>query len=185
MEARSDHVQRTETILSQLGFHLAGLHEIARGRAAAVDLVGKNIATVATLMRVQARTRCSVFVATSNGGDLIAATSGLPLTRAALPALASGRFNGIEPPDALIARPDEPVAALYLWGAAGLTWRGRTLALAASVALQREVYPNLPCYARAATDEGAKALAQRMGARPMAGGLLVAPPWIHPQIEAA
>jgi hypothetical protein len=158
---------------------------MVRGRAAAADLVGEAIATVATLMRVQSRTGCSVFVATSNGGDLIAAASSLPLTRAARLALASGRFDGVDPPDAVIARPYEPVAALYIWGAAGLTWRGRNLALAASVALQREVYPDLPCYARGATDEGARALAQRMGARPTVGGLVLAPPWTHHHTEAA
>lgn len=150
---------------------------MTQGRAAAASLVGEAIATLETLARVQARSGCAVFVATDKAGDLIAAVSALPLTHAALPALRSGGFDGVDPPDALIARPLDPVAALYLWGAAGLTWRGRTMALAASVALQRQVYPDLPCYARGATDAGERALAQRMGARPAAGDLVMAPPW--------
>ena len=152
---------------------------MARGRAAAAALVGETIASVETLARVQARSGCSVFVATDGDGALVAAVSALPLTSPALASLAGGRFDGVDPPNDLIARPRDPVAALYIWGAAGLTWRGRTLALAGSVALQRDIYPDLPCYARAATDEGERALAQRMGARPTAGGLSVASPWIH------
>ncbi len=184
MNTPSNHVARTCASLGRLGFHLASPDEIARGRAAAARLVGANIASVETLLRIQSRTACCAFVATDPEGRLIAAVSGLPLNHAALAPLESGRFDGVSPPQALVARPQDMVAALYLWGAAGLTWRGRTLALAASVALQREVYPNLPCYARGATNDGERALAQRMGARPAAGGLVVAPPQI-PRTEAA
>jgi hypothetical protein len=184
LSTRSDHVARTCRSLDRLGFHLACPEEIALGRMAAAELVGEAIASVETLLRIQARTACSVFVATDAAGHLTAAVSGLPLTSAALAALESGGFDGVSPPDAMVARPVEPVAALYLWGAAGLTWRGRTLALAASVALQREVYPDLPCYARAATGDGERALEHRMGARPIAGGLVLAPPWI-PRTKAA
>ena len=184
MSTPSNHVVRTCSSLGRLGFHLASPDEIAQGRAAAARLVGGRIASVETLLRVQSRTRCCAFVATDAEGRLIAAVSGLPLTHAALAPLAGGWFDGVSPPDALLARPRDVVASLYLWGAAGLTWRGRTLALAASVALQREVYPDLPCYARGATNDGERALAHRMGARPAEGGLVVAPPWIT-RTEAA
>ena len=177
MNTQPNHVERTCRTLGSLGFHLASFTEMALGRAAATSLVGEAIATLETLARVQSHTGCAAFVAAGKDGELIAAVSALPLTQAALPELDSGRFDGIDPPSALVAGPNDPVAALYIWGAAGLTWRGRTLALAASVALQRQVYPDLPCYARGATDAGERALAQRMGARAAACGLVMAPPW--------
>ncbi len=100
----------------------------------------------------------------------------IPLRRAALAVLEAGAFDGIAPPRRLIARPVDCPAAFYIWGAAGLSWRGRRLALAASLALREEVYPDLPLYSRAATADGERVLQRRMGATPIAGGLVRAAP---------
>lgn len=181
MPIQRHHVVRTVSVLNQLGFSLASEAEIEAGRAAAASLVGPNIATASTLSRIQARTGCACFVVRVPGG-LTAAMSAIPLTLAALPSLALGRFDALAPPDAMVARPSDHVAALYIWGAAGLSWRGRMQAVAAAQALVREVHPTLPSYARAATSEGERILQDRLGARPMPGdgGLVMAPPY-HPR----
>jgi hypothetical protein len=168
--------------MTPVGFDLATLADIRIGREAAALLVGDAIATVATMIRVQVRTGGAIFAAHGAHDELIAAISAIPLAAAAAPGLAIGRFDGLDPANRLIARPQDTPIAFYIWGAAGLTWRGRRLALAASVALQREAYPHLPLYARAATDDGARVLQQRMGARALpapfsSGGLVVAPAW--------
>jgi hypothetical protein len=170
-------MERTIRTMAHAGFDLATPADIRVGREAAAALVGDAIATAPTMIRVQARSGCTVFVARSAEGELVAAVSAIPLTAAAAPGLAAGRFDGLEPPDRQIARPRDTPVAFYVWGAAGLTWRGRRLALAASLALQREAYPRLPLYARAATDDGARVLQRRMGAHPMPGGLVTAPAW--------
>ena len=41
---------------------------------------------------------------------------------------------------------------------------------------RREVYPDLPLYSRAATADGERVLQRRMGATPIAGGLVRAAP---------
>jgi hypothetical protein len=175
---QTHHVDQTMAVLQRFGFSMATAAEIEAGRAAAARLVGPDIATADTLRRVQVRTGCACFVARMGEG-FCAAISAIPLTAAALPDLARGRFDALDPPDAQVARPRDPPAALYIWGAAGLTWRGRMLAVAAAQALAREVHPTLPCYARAATSEGEHILQDRLGARPVPGGagLVMAAPY--------
>lgn len=175
MPVTSDHVSHTIEALSALGFRPADGCDIVSARSAAAALVGGDIATCATLREVHAITGCACFVA-SQKDRLVAMVSAIPLRRAAVAVLEAGAFDGIDPPRRLIARPTEPPAALYIWGAAGLTWRGRRLALAASVALRDEVYPDLPLYSRAATADGERVLQRRMGAAPIAGGLVRAAP---------
>ena len=177
LRAVSDHVRHTISALEALGFRLASVSDIAIARTAATALVGDDIATEATLIRVQTLSGCACFVAVAADGRLVAMVSAIPLRLAALAELAAGRFDGIEPPDRLVARRAEPPFAFYIWGAAGLTWRGRRQALAGSVALRREAYPHLPMYARAATADGERVLQNRMGAQPIAGGMVYAPPW--------
>lgn len=185
MPPSSDHVSRAIQAMAALGFSLARSYDIVAGRPAAAALVGDDIATVSTMLRVQARSGCTSFVARSAGGGLIAAVSAIPLTLAAVADLVAGRFNGVTPADRQVARPADTPMAFYIWGAAGFTWRGRRLALAASIAMQREVYPTLPLYARAATDDGARVLQQRMGANPLSNGLAVAPAWAGQRRRAA
>lgn len=168
--------------MAAVGFDLATLADIRIGREAAAILLGDAIASVATMVRVQARSGCTVFVAHAARGELIAAVSAIPLAATAAADLAIGRFDGLTPADRLIARPGDRPIAFYVWGVAGFTWRGRRMAVAASVALRREAYPRLPLYARAATDDGARVLQRRMGARALPApfslaGLVVASAW--------
>lgn len=178
MPYASTHVERTLQAMQALGFRLAAPAEIEAAHAGAARLVQGAIAAAEVMVRVQARSGCAVFLA---GGLIpLAAVSAIPLTARALPELAAGRFDGLAPPDGLVARPTDTPAALYLWGAAGFAWRGRRLALAACVALQHEVHPHLPLYARAASADGERVLQRRMGARPAVGGLICAPPRLAP-----
>ena len=180
MSFASNHVDRTRQAMQALGFRLATAREIAAAHAGAARLIEGPIASAEVMVGVQARTGCAVFLSSGPGEAPLAAVSAIPLTAHALPALAAGRFDGLAPADRLITRPGEPPAAIYIWGAAGFTWRGRRLALAASLAFQRQVHPHLPLYARAATADGERVLQRRMGARPAAGGMVCAPPPLAP-----
>lgn len=177
MRDGEDLATRTRRALSELGLSLATAADIDEGRAVAAALLGEPVTSAAALHRIQARTACSSFVARDAAGALQAAISIIPLTAAALPVMARGAFDGLEPPQRLAARPQDQVCAFYGWGMAGIGRRGRALAVTAAMTLQREVYGHVPFYARAASDEGERILHARMGARPLpgSGGLVWAP----------
>lgn len=183
MRPAYNHAARTLSVLAQHGFSLATDAEIEAGRAVAASLVGDGIAATETMRRIQARTGCACFVLRGQEG-MTAALSIIPLTAAALPGLSRGQFDAISPAEDLVARPQDDMAALYIWGGAGLTWRGRMQAVSAAMALREDAHPTLPTYARAATSEGERVLQSRLCARPGAGDLVVAPPH-HPLTRAA
>ncbi len=137
------------------------------------------MATVETLQAVQDRTRCAAFAYHGVDGALAGVLCIIPLTRAAAPSLAAGVLDGISPPLEIAARPHDPVIAVYGWGMAGVTWRGRAVVMAAALAIHREIYDTVPLYGRAATPGGERTLLGRLGARPAPGpgGLVVCPAW--------
>ena len=172
-----NRLPRVLQAMAKLGLRLATDKDIAEGRALAERLVGPAIASLDVMLRVQARTGCTSFVMRSAEGRLIGALAVIPLSAGAGPSLARGDFDGLSPPDAVLAGPGDVAMAFYGWGMAGLTPRGRAAVIAAAMRLQREVYGDLPFYARAATSQGERVLHDRMGARAHAGGLVSAPPW--------
>ena len=179
MAATADYTRPALEHLAALGFTLATPDEIAAGRDIAARAVGPAVAAVETLQAVQNRTSGSAFVYRDDDGGLAGVLCFIPLTPAAAPALAAGMFDGIEPPLTMAARPGDPVIAVYGWGMAGVTWRGRAMVMKAALAIHREIYDLVPLYGRAATPGGERTLLGRMGGRavPGPGGLVVCPPW--------
>jgi hypothetical protein len=167
---------RSISALAELGLVLAQDEDIAEARRMAARLIAPGIAAAATLQAVQARTGCSVFVRRGEGG-IEAAISVVPLTPLALPGLLAGVFDGVTPPMNAVAAEGQPVAALYGWGMAGETLRGRAAILAAALRLQQDVYREVPVYGRAATAGGERVLLKRLAAAPVGGpgGLVLAP----------
>ncbi len=182
--SREFHARRA---MADLGLSLATKADIVEGHAMARALLGPQVASLATLERVQVRTRCALFSLRDRDGALIGALSVIPLGLGAQLSLAKGRFDGLNPADDMLARPREPAVAFYGWGMAGLTARARATVIAGAVRFQRDVYGHLPFYARAASSEGEHVLQDRMGARPLPGpgGLVFAAPWIADQRRVA
>lgn len=86
----------------------------------------------------------------------------LPLTDAGAAALVDGRFDGMAPALAHIARPDEAAAALYVW----LVWTpGRMNSGLRLIAEAARRHPGVAVFTRPAHDESARILA-RVGFRP-------------------
>jgi len=164
--------------MAALGLRLATDDDIAEGHAMARRLVGPAIASLEAMLAVQHLTGCASFAMRGADGGLVGVLSVIPLASSAKASLADGGFDGLAPPASMLARPGQKASAFYGWGMAGLTPRGRAAVIAGAMKLQREVYGDLPFYARAATSEGEHVLHDRMGARPLgAGGLVCAPPW--------
>lgn len=158
---------------------LASGDEIVQGRALAARTVSPDIATVETLCRIQDLTGASCFTSRTPEGSIAGVIAIIPLRADARSQLSAGVFDGVTPPEELVARPGEPVIAIYGWGMAGATWRGRATVMAGAVKLHREIFPTLPLYGRAATPGGERTLLRRIGAQPVPGpgGLVVAQPW--------
>lgn len=173
-----DFAERCHRGLAELGLTLATPAEIIEGRALAARTVGPNIATTETLTRVQRQTGSSSFVCRGPRGELAGVLAVIPLLPVAGPGLTSGVFDGVEPPGDFVARPGDPVIAIYGWGMAGATWRGRASVMAAAVALHNDLFPELPLYGRAATPGGERTLLKRLAAAPVPGpgGLVLAQP---------
>jgi len=174
-----DFAERCRQGLGELGMTLASSDEIVEGRALAARTVSPHIATVETLGRIQELTAASCFTARAPDGSIAGVIAVIPLTPAAAPSLAAGMFDGVNPPEDMAARPGDPVIAIYGWGMAGATWRGRATVMAGAVKLHREIFPTIPLYGRAATPGGERTLLRRIGAQavPGPGGLVVAPAW--------
>lgn len=179
MTLAPDFAAKTRHGLAKLGLRLANEADIAAGRDVAARTVGPAVATVEALARVQRRTEASCFVYDAPDGVTAGVLAVIPLTAAAWPDLRAGRFDGLEPADELIARPRDPVVAIYGWGMAGTTWRGRAVVMAAAQMICREIHPTLPLYGRAATAGGERTLLKRLGASPVPGpgGLVMTPAW--------
>lgn len=179
MQNAADYTRRPREHLARLGLTLATPNEIVQGRDIASRTVGPTVATVETLQAVQDRTRCSAFAYRGVDGGLAGVLCIIPLTRAAAPSLAAGVLDGVAPPLEMAARPHDRVIAVYGWGVAGVTWRGRAVLMAAALAIHREIYDTVPLYGRAATPGGERTLLRRMGAQPVPGpgGLVVCPTW--------
>ena len=174
-----DFVERCHRGLGELALSPATYDEIVEGRALAARTVSPNIATVETLAQLQDLTQASSFTFRGADGRLAGVMAIIPLTAAAQPGLAAGVFDGVNPPQDHAARPGETVVAIYGWGMAGTTLRGRATVMAGAVKLHRELFPTIPLYGRAATPGGERTLLKRIGARPVPGpgGLVVAEAW--------
>jgi hypothetical protein len=174
-----EFAERCRQGLGELGMTLASSAEIVEGHALATRTVSPNIATVETLARIQELTAASCFTARAPNGSIAGVIAVIPLTPAAGSSLAAGIFDGVNPPVEMAARPGDPVIAIYGWGMAGATWRGRATVMAGAVKLHREIFPTIPLYGRAATPGGERTLLRRIGAQavPGPGGLVVAPAW--------
>ena len=174
-----DFAERCHRGLGELGMTLATRDDIVEGRALAARTVSPNIATVETLAQLQDLTQASSFTFRGADGRLAGVMAIIPLTAVAQPGLAAGVFDGVNPPQDQAARPGEAVVAIYGWGMAGTTLRGRATVMAGAVKLHRELFPTIPLYGRAATPGGERTLLKRIGAQPVPGpgGLVVADAW--------
>ena len=171
--------ERANGVLGRLGLTLATPTEIVEARAIAARTVGPQVATTSALQAIQDRTACSTFVYRGTETEISGVICIIPLGRAAQPILAAGDFDGRTPPLGMAARPGEPVVAVYGWGMAGTTFRGRAVAMAGVLSIHREIFDSVPMFSRAATRGGERTLLGRMDGRPVPGpgGLVVCPAW--------
>lgn len=150
------------------GVTLASDAEIEAGRSLAEAKIGSAVVAVSALRGVQAITGSSVFVV-RKGVEVTGLTAFFLLREAGLRALEEGRFDAGDVNADFVCRPNEPPAGGYAWGFAASNERAAGLVVNASVMVREALFWNLPGYARAATEDGARVVFGRLGFTPVPG----------------
>ncbi|MEE2877473.1 MAG: hypothetical protein VX593_00590 [Pseudomonadota bacterium] len=94
----------------------------------------------------------------------------VPLTEEGRSAVEDGSFNPSDPALMHVAPANTPIFGLYVGIYAGATKDARRSIMAASATVRVALYAPVPCYARAATEDGARSMSA-LGFRPFDGGL--------------
>ncbi len=161
-----------------LGFDTASDDELMLARELAAGLIGESIATLETSRTMRALHPMSTMVFKENG--MVTGVMGvLPLRASGLLALATDRFDPVNPdPDQIAPAGEEPLA-FYGWGFAATTRRASAVVINGANLFRTTVFPTIPGFARAATDAGRRVLMGRLGYSPFprsTTGLLWTPP---------
>ncbi len=159
------------------GFTPASSDEVGDGRAIAAQLMGHDVAPLATILDIQAMQPASSLVWRASG-KVAGLVATLLLIPSAEPTLANGDFDGLAPRDELLARPGDAVGFYYIWGIAGATKEASAAVMELSRRLRFDALADLTAYAVAATPAGRRAGVNQLGFRPVRGpddSLVVSP----------
>lgn len=94
----------------------------------------------------------------------------VPLTEEGRAAVEDGTFNPADPALRHVAPANTPIFGLYVGVYAGASKDARRAIMAASATVRVQLYAPVPCYARGATEDGARSM-QSLGFRRFEGGL--------------
>lgn len=160
------------------GFGLEVLQgaDIALARDVGAAMIGPNLASAATLQRIEEHARAVVF-GYREAGRLTGMMALLPLNARGHEALQLGAFDAREPDLDAVAQPGETPHCYYAWGIAALSKDAARALIKASSALHARLFWDIPSYTRAATGDGLR-LMTSFGYRPLSlsdPNLLVAP----------
>jgi hypothetical protein len=158
---------RLRTALGAIGVTEADARDFAEMRALAARLIGPDIASEETLGAIHARTGYGFYVVREEGA-IAAVLALIMLNHAGLAVMRRGVFDTLSPSPLHACGPFEEPAAVYGWGVAGSS-RQTATAIANACRTAREAAPELPFFARAATDAGRRLLTEKMAFRPYPG----------------
>ena len=131
------------------------------------SLLGSSLARAEVVSTLDAITQMTVWVTGNpvNGLYLI-----VPLTEQGRVAVETGEYNPVDPAIRHVAPARTPIFGLYVGVYAGATKEARRNIMAASANVRVSLYAPVPCYARGATEDGARSM-QSLGFRRFEGGL--------------
>ena len=131
------------------------------------SLLGSELARETVVVTLDAITQMTVWV---TGDEIEGVYLIVPLTEEGREAVESGSFNPGDPALRHVAPANTPIFGLYIGVYAGATKQARRCIMAASANVRVSLYAPIPCYARGATDDGARSMLQ-LGFRRLDGGL--------------
>jgi hypothetical protein len=152
---------RLPEVLAELGLDYGTVEELPVARAMMAKLMGDWIANLDTIGAVYRRNPASMIVYRENG-QCTGILSYLVLRPAGLLSIATDKFNGVNPDLDFIAGPDEAPLAGYGWALAATTRKAAAAVLVGLDKVRRDLHPNIPFFARAATADGKRVLCGRL-----------------------
>lgn len=160
-------IDEVTALAGGFGLRIARDEEIEAAIDLAVDLTGQELASPDVVRRVQATTQLTAWVA----GDPVEGTFlFVPLSKAGEAAVRAGDFAPGGPDRAHLCAPGEHCHAIYVGVYAGRTREARRSIMYSSAAFSVGYFASLPCFARAATEDGARSMAS-LGFAPLEGSL--------------
>ncbi|MEO6341406.1 MAG: hypothetical protein ABIO39_15290 [Caulobacteraceae bacterium] len=149
-------------------------------------LIGEWIASVETIVAVS-RHNPQCLLVYREDGRVTGVVSFLLLRPAGLLSIATDTFDGVAPDIDMLTSPEETPLAGYGWALAAKTRKAAAAVLAGLGRVRTDLYPGIPFFARAATNDGRRVLCGRLRYLPFPRsntGLLWSPP-IHQEGEEA
>ena len=148
------------------GWRSAAPQEIPELVALGESLIGDKLADAETVERVQGVTGITAW---AFGAPIEGIVLSVPLSVAGLAALQNNEFQPGSPDDAHIAALGTPCAACYIGIYAGATHAARKAVMTGAGVIRMGLFSQVPCFARAATEDGARSM-QSLGWAPATFG---------------
>lgn len=177
-------VERMQARAADFGFRIADPEELTAGIAVAEALMGACIAPLHVVARIQAQTGVSTWV---TGSPVDGFFLFVPLSGAGVRAVRTGTFIPAETKTSQLALKGSACRGIYVGVCAGATHAARRNVMTVSAVMRFEIFASVPCFSRAVTEDGARAMLS-LGFQPVHGGmpdLFVQEALVQTQADAA
>lgn len=164
--------------MGSFGWRIATSEEHGPMMALAEELLGSTLASAETLEWINSVTHMTSWVFGSDPLEGIFLI--VPISPEGLEALKTGEFNPGDPKQSHLAALGTPCAGAYVGAYAGATHEARKAVMTATAIMRVKVFGQVPAFARAATDDGARSMVS-LGFKP--AGFGADKLWMQPVIN--
>lgn len=142
-------------LMANFGWRTANEKEIPEMLALGERLINDRLISPETLAHLHDLTGITAWVF---GDPVEGLVISVPLTEAGLDAVQDNEFVAKSPDDAYVAAAGQPCAAVYIGIYAGETKEARKAVMSGAGVIRMAVFAQVPCFARAATEDGARSM---------------------------
>ena len=142
-------------LMANFGWRPANEKEIPEMLALGERLINDRLISPETLAHLHDLTGITAWVF---GDPVEGLVISVPLTEAGLDAVQDNEFVAKTPDDAHVAAVGQPCAAVYIGIYAGETKEARKAVMSGAGVIRMAIYAQVPCFARAATEDGARSM---------------------------
>ncbi|MGB3626240.1 MAG: hypothetical protein WA989_10435 [Henriciella sp.] len=161
------HPEKMAKAMGEFGLRRCELSQVKPALELGELLLGSSLARETVILTLDAITQMTVWI---TGEDIEGLYLIIPLTEEGREAVETGTYTPGDPALRHVAPANTPIFGLYIGVYAGATKEARRAMMAASASVRVSLYAPVPCYARGATEAGARSMLQ-LGFRRLEGGL--------------